>query len=95
MSENVVLTSITLDELSTKVAEKILQCQEVAPIKSTGPTENEIVSRELAAKMLGITLPTLRRYTLDGLIPSYRIGSRVRYKKSEILDSLKAATKRK
>jgi excisionase family DNA binding protein len=95
MSENLVLTSVTLDELCNKVAERVLQLKESNPTKVLDSKEGEIVSRENAAKMLGITLPTLRRYTVEGLIPSYRIGSRVRYKKSEILDSLKATTKRK
>ena len=41
-----------------------------------------------AAQLLGITLPTLRDYTRRGLVEGYRIGTRVRYKRSEVLGSL-------
>jgi excisionase family DNA binding protein len=48
-----------------------------------------ILTREETAGLLSISLPTLWKYTRDGLFPAYRIGSRVRYKKSEILLALK------
>jgi len=48
-----------------------------------------ILTRDEAAKMLSISLVTLWKYTKDDVIPAYRIGSKVRYKKSEILLALK------
>ncbi|MFS4484221.1 helix-turn-helix domain-containing protein [Hyunsoonleella sp. 2307UL5-6] len=48
-----------------------------------------LLTREETAKLLSISLPTLWKYTKDDVIPAYRIGSKVRYKKSEILLALK------
>ncbi|WP_299548486.1 helix-turn-helix domain-containing protein [Seonamhaeicola sp.] len=52
-----------------------------------------LLTREEAAKMLSISLVTLWKYTKEDIIPAYRIGSKVRYKKSEILLALKQMNK--
>lgn len=59
------------------------------------PAQEELLTRKQTAKLLGITLPTLRKYTCDGLIPGYRIGTRVRYKRSEVIGALQAMQVRK
>jgi excisionase family DNA binding protein len=48
-----------------------------------------LMTREATAELLSISLVTLWKYSRDGLFPAYRIGSRVRYKKSEVLLALK------
>ena len=52
------------------------------------PPPEELLSRQRAAELLGITLPTLRDYTRKGMVTGYRIGTRVRYKRNEVLASL-------
>tara|TARA_R110002050_G_scaffold57866_7_gene130297 strand:- start:92849 stop:93130 length:282 start_codon:yes stop_codon:yes gene_type:complete len=52
-----------------------------------------LLTREETAKMLSISLPTLWKFTKDDVIPAYRIGTRVRYKKNEILLALKQMNK--
>ena len=47
-----------------------------------------LLTRSEAAALLGITLPTLRDYTRRGYVAGYRIGTRVRYKRNEVLDNL-------
>ena len=49
-----------------------------------------ILSRTEAARFLGITLPTLHKYTKSGIIKGYRLGSMVRYKRSELLAALES-----
>ena len=41
-------------------------------------------SRKEAAQLLGITLPTLHRYTGLGILPARRIGNRVLYNADEL-----------
>jgi excisionase family DNA binding protein len=48
-----------------------------------------LLTREEAAEMLSISLVTLWKYTKDDIVPAYRIGTKIRYKKSEILLALK------
>ncbi|MDO6490177.1 MULTISPECIES: helix-turn-helix domain-containing protein [unclassified Cellulophaga] len=49
----------------------------------------KLLTREETAEMLSISLVTLWKYSKDNIIPAYRIGTKVRYKKSEILLALK------
>lgn len=58
------------------------------------PTETYL-TRDNVAKLLSISLVTLWKYTKDGLIPAYRIGTKVRYKKSDVVDALKRMNKSK
>lgn len=48
------------------------------------------LTRKQVAHLLQISLPTLHQYTKQGLLNSYRIGSKVRYKTSEIDEALKS-----
>lgn len=51
--------------------------------------ENTLWTREETAKKLGVSLTTLWDYTRKDLIPAYRIGSKIRYRKSDVMNSLK------
>jgi excisionase family DNA binding protein len=61
---------------------------EAAVQNQTVATPEIILSKTETAELLGITMNTLSKYTKDGTIPAYGIGSRVMYKKSEVLNSL-------
>lgn len=49
---------------------------------------NEILTREDTAKLLSISLVTLWSWTKNNILPAYRIGNKVRYKKLEVLKAL-------
>lgn len=59
----------------------------------TSKDDEVLLTREDAAEMLSVSLVTLWKYTKDDIIPAYRIGTKVRYKKSEILLALKQMNK--
>jgi len=50
--------------------------------------ETELLTRLETASILGISLPTLNEWTKQGIIPGYRISSRVRYKRAEIMEAV-------
>ncbi|TNJ41347.1 helix-turn-helix domain-containing protein [Tamlana fucoidanivorans] len=52
-----------------------------------------LLTREETSKMLSISLVTLWKYTREGILPAFRIGTKVRYKKSDILQALKQMNK--
>lgn len=54
---------------------------------------NILLTRDDTAKMLSVSLVTLWDWTRKDLIPAYRIGNKVRYKKSEVLDALQKMNK--
>jgi excisionase family DNA binding protein len=54
------------------------------------PEPKEILlTRDETADMLSISLVTLWKLTKKDVIPAYRVGTRVRYKKSDVLKALK------
>lgn len=50
--------------------------------------DDQLLTREETAKMLSVSLVTLWKFTKDDIIPAYRIGNRVRYKKGEVLQAM-------
>lgn len=56
-------------------------------------SEDVLLTREQTAKLLKVSLVTLWKWTKDDIIPAYRIGKKVRYKKSEVLATLKKMNK--
>ncbi len=80
------MSSIPLNELRTVISETVKI--EFEKHNQTPQPDNEYISRKTTAQILGISLPTLNDYTKKGLVPSYRIGSRIRYKKEEVFSSL-------
>ncbi len=48
--------------------------------------DEKLITREEAARFLGVSLVTLWDWVRKDIIPSYKIGNKVRFKKSEILN---------
>ncbi len=51
-------------------------------------TEEEYLTRKEVSALLKISLVTLNDWTSQGVIPAYKIGTRVRYRKSDVIDAL-------
>lgn len=49
---------------------------------------DKLLTREETAKMLSISLVTLYHWTNKNILQAYRIGKKIRYKKSEVLEAL-------
>lgn len=63
-------------ELVTMIAEKVVELRELRDPK--------YITRQDAAKMLGVSLPSLHNYTKQGLIEKHVINGRVLYDAYEI-----------
>ena len=84
-----VLTSLPLEQLKTEISEAVLK--EISTLLQSvqGPTKNaEFLTRKEAAKLLGISLVTLNTWTKEGKVSGYRIASRVRYKREDLVNAL-------
>ncbi len=56
--------------------------------------DNDILlTREETSKLLSVSLVTLWDWTRKDIIPAYRIGNKVRYKKSEVINALQQMNK--
>lgn len=86
--ENLIFSQIPITELQKFISDTIREeMQKIAT--PTPPPETEFITRNQTAQILGVSLPTLNEWTKQGLIIGYRIGTRVRYKKGEILEAVK------
>ena len=82
----------TPDELRSLICECLKQeRQSTAP--APPPQEEEYITVIQACKLLSISKVTCSKWRKEGRIPFYRIATRVRFKKSEVLDSLQAPKK--
>lgn len=93
--EQVVFSPIPLNEFRTLISDEVQsalnRAQPATPaLQLPAPTLPELITRKEAAKFLGISLPTLHKYTQDGIIPAYKIGAHVRYKADELKTALAA-----
>lgn len=62
--------------------------EEVQTALRLGRSDSDLLTRSQAATLLDISLPTLREWTYEGKLTAYRMGTRVYYKRSELLASL-------
>ena len=87
--QNNIFTSLPLEQLKIEISQEILD--RITPLLQSvnnSTTTTELLTRKEASKLLGVSLPTLLDWTNSGKIIGYRIASRVRYKRSELENSL-------
>ena len=91
MQNEIILSGISFEQLQNSI-QSIVQ-NEVQKIVSGLPVPTapapEFITRKETAEILGISLVTLHEWTKNGVIPAQRIGTRVRYKRSDVYSSLK------
>jgi excisionase family DNA binding protein len=91
---NLILSPISLDELESRIVNRFKsEFQIQTPPQS--PVEDSLLTSRQSAKMLGVSLVTLSKWRTEGRIKFHRIGSRIRFKRAEVLDSLQSSTNRK
>ena len=85
----VLFTGINLNELLEKIGQ-LIEFKLQGSFQKSNPTLNQstLISRKEVAKLLKISLPTLNEWTKSGLLKSYRIGTRILYKLSEVEESI-------
>jgi excisionase family DNA binding protein len=69
----------------------LIEIREIEETERNKPVEmpDEFISRREAAKILKVSLPTLGEWSKAGIIKSYRIATRVRYKRKEVMQALR------
>ncbi|MBL0049676.1 MAG: helix-turn-helix domain-containing protein [Bacteroidetes bacterium] len=84
--QSIVLYSIPIDELITMIRENVrLELQNYKPAVSE---EEELIDSKEACKILGISLVTLHFWRIDGKVKYYRISTRIRFKRKELMEAL-------
>lgn len=78
-----------IEQLKTEISEDVfnkISCL-LKTVQTPAP-QTELITRKQTAQLLGVSLPTVNDWTKTGKIQGYRIGSRIRYKRNEIENSL-------
>ena len=86
--DNIILHSTPLHELKVLISEAVSEGIKKIPIP-TPPKQTEYLTRKEVCKLLQISPVTLNKWTKSGILTSYRLNSRVRYKRADIENSLK------
>lgn len=88
MEKNVILSPISIGELTTVISETVEKEVSRILLISKPSLEPELLTRKQTAKVLGISLVTLNIWQKTGLVPSYRINTRIRFKRDEVMRCL-------
>ena len=96
MQNSIILENINLQQLETMISTAVNKgIALVSSQTTTTENPNELLTRKEVCELLHITLPTLHSWSKENLITSYRINTRVRYKKSEVLATLQKVSQLK
>jgi excisionase family DNA binding protein len=87
MEKSILLHCITPNELK-QIIKEVIREELFANSNLDIPDENVFLTREEACAVLRINKTSLWKWTKKGRLISYGIGSRVLYKKSEVLESV-------
>jgi excisionase family DNA binding protein len=89
MATTLITTSFAPDEFKLLIAECISKSvKDELQTLSAAPEQSNVLTRQQTSELLGISLPTLHEYTKKGLLPAYRLGCKVRYKREEVISAL-------
>jgi len=90
---NLILTPISVESLTEKIALKTLELLEQKKETKTTQNPDELLTREQTCQLLQIDSSTLWHWTNKGKVIAYGIGNRRYYKKAELLECLKPVNK--
>ncbi len=74
-----------IDFAQTLVKQTALEVE--AKVKAENKPD-ELLTRQEVAKMLGVTLTTLFHWNNKGILPTIKIGNKVRYRRSDVEKAL-------
>jgi excisionase family DNA binding protein len=88
--EQLFMSGIKVDELLAKI-EQLLDAKIGNQPQEAKEPQSHYITRKEAAQLLRVSLPTLHDWTKQGWVESYKIASRVFYRRLEIEEALKSA----
>ena len=88
--EQILLTSITLDELLDKITERIHIALSIkASEKKDTPTPEALLTIADLERLFNVSKVTIHKWKKRGLLPFYKMNRKVYFKRSEVMDSMR------
>jgi excisionase family DNA binding protein len=88
--QEIILSGISFDQLQDSIRTTVKnEIEKIFIGLQKTATSPELITRKETAHLLGISLPTLNEWTKNGILPAQRIGTRIRYNRADVYNSLK------
>lgn len=87
------LENVNASDFRSEIVKDVIKALLSHSESQNNPDKEILLTRQETAAMLSISLVTLWSWTNKDIIQAYRIGTKVRYKKDEILIALKKMNK--
>jgi len=84
--EQIIITSFSIDQLRAALIEPLQK--EIVSLKENQVEPETLLTRKQAAQFLNVTFATLNDWTKRGLVDCGRIGTRVYYKRSSLVEAI-------
>ena len=91
MPNEIILSGMSNEQLQESIRNTVRSEFEklLSGLTTTPEPVPELITRKETAQIYGISLVTLNEWTKNGIIPAQRIGTRIRYKRADVYNSLK------
>jgi len=87
--EQILLTSITLEELLDKITERInIAISIKTSERKETPTPEDLLTIEDMIGLFKVSKVTIHKWKKRGLIPFYKMNRKVYFKRSEVINSM-------
>ncbi|WP_395051350.1 helix-turn-helix domain-containing protein [Flavobacterium sp.] len=86
--EIIQIENINAEEFKDEIIKGVIMALKELNFKFQNSDEDQILTREEAAKMLSVSFVTLWSWDKKDILQTYRIGNKIRYKKSDLLNAL-------
>jgi excisionase family DNA binding protein len=84
--QNLILTPLSIEQLQSFINDAVKTGFEQTKLQE--PEKTNLLTRKQVCNLLNITAPTLHEWTRNGTISAYKVGTRVRFKESEVMNTL-------
>lgn len=81
-----IFTPLSIEQLQSFINDAVKTGFELS--KTNEPEQTKLLTRKQVCHILNITPPTLHEWTRNGTVTAYKVGTRVRFKESEVMRTL-------
>lgn len=86
------IQGISADAFIGKIKEVV---KDLLPEPQSQTTTDRLLTRKEVCEMLQVSLVTIHNWTKSGILNPYRIGNKLRFKESEVLEALQSVNSKK
>lgn len=85
---DILLSPISLPEFKEQLRELLRVEFQLSHTPKEKEEPEELLNSSQTSKLLGVSKVTLHKWKIEGRVKSYRIGTRIRFKRAEVLQAL-------